>query len=98
MRNDKGQFAKGNSGKPKGSIHKLNEYKQALQDAITTNDIEAITEQLTKQAKGGCIASIKLLLEYTLGKPTQMVINQNYDHNPPTMNFNELIKSIRNEK
>ena len=96
MRNHKGQFTTGNPGKPKGSLNKQTEYKKALNEAITTNDIHDIVTQLKQKAKSGCIQSIKILLEYSIGKPTQMLINQNYDHSEtPPFDFNEAIRKLR---
>ena len=96
MRNHKGQFTAGNPGKPKGSLNKQTEYKNALNEAITTDDIHDIVKQLKQKAKSGCIQSIKILLEYSVGKAVQMVINQNYDRTEtPPFDFNEAIRKLR---
>ena len=99
MRNHIGQFTTGNPGKPKGSLNKQTEYKNALNEAITIEDIHAIAAQLKQKAiDEGCIQSIKLLLEYSLGKPTQMLINQNYDHSESKpFDFNEVIRKLRED-
>ena len=84
------------NGRPKGSLNKQIEYKNALNEAISIEDIHDIVTQLKQKAKNGCIQSIKLLLEHVIGKPSQMIINQNYDHNAhEPVNFNELIKAVR---
>ena len=84
------------NGRPKGSLNKQTEYKKALNEAITTNDIYDIGKQLKGKAINGCIQSIKILLEYSIGKPTQMLINQNYDHSESKpFDFNETIKKLR---
>ena len=84
------------NGRPKGSLNKQTEYKNALNEAITTDDIHDIVTQLKQKAKSGCIQSIKILLEYSIGKPTQMLINQNYDHSESKpFDFNEAIRKLR---
>ena len=84
------------NGRPKGSLNKQTEYKKALNEAITTNDIHDIVTQLKQKAKSVCIQSIKILLEYSIGKPTQMLINQNYDHSESKpFDFNDVIKKLR---
>ena len=86
------------NGRPKGSLNKQIEYKNALNDAISIEDIHDIVTQLKQKAKSGCIQSIKLLLEYSLGKPTQMIINQNYDHSESKpFDFNEAIRKLRED-
>ena len=96
MRDEKGQFIQGNPGKPKGSLNKQSEYKNALNEAMSIEDIHDIVTELKQKAKDGCIQSIKLLLEYTLGKPSQMIINQNYDHSESKpFDFNEMIRKLR---
>ena len=86
------------NGRPKGSLNKQIEYKNALNEAISIEDIYDIVTQLIQKAKNGCIQSIKLLLEHAIGKPTQMLINQNYDHseNEP-FDFNHFIKKLRED-
>ena len=85
------------NGRPAGSLNKQSEYKNALNEAMSIEDIHDIVTQLKQKAiDEGCIQSIKLLLEYTLGKASVMVINQNYDHsNREPFNFNEMIRKLR---
>lgn len=88
------------NGRPKGSQNKMNDYKKALREAIDETDILNVVETLKHKAKHEqCLTSIKLLLEYSVGKPTAHQVNHNYDYsNGEGMNFNQLIKSIKNEK
>ena len=87
-------------GRPKGSLNKQTEYKNALNDAISIEDIQDIVAQLKQKAiDEGCIPSIKILLEYAIGKPTQMLINQNYDHSESKpFDFNEMIRKLRTDE
>ena len=87
------------NGRPKGSLNKQIEYKNALNEAISIEDIYDIVTQLKQKAKNGCIHSIKLLLEHLIGKPTQMLINQHYDHSESKpFDFNEMIRKLRGDE
>ena len=97
MRNDKGQFIQGNPGKPPGAKHNSTLLKETLVASVSDNDIIDLVDKLKQKAiNEGCIQSIKLLFEYTLGKPSQMIINQNYEHNAQEpVSFNDIIKAVR---
>ena len=91
MRNDRGQFTKGNSGRPRGSYNKASNYRRALQEAMDENDILDLIETLKYKAKEEKdLNSIKTLLEYTLGKPTQMIFSKSLDQNNSLLDLYSL--------
>ena len=66
-----------------------NEYKEALKEAATVDDVVDVIVKLKEVAGTGDIPAIKLFLEYYIGKPKDSVdITSNGD----TLNFKELIK------
>ena len=97
MRNDKGQFIQGNSGKPPGAKHNSTLLKETLINSVSeSNIIDMINTLKSKAINEGCLQSIKMIFEYTLGKPSQMIINQNYEHNAQEpVSFNDIIKAVR---
>ena len=62
-----GHFKPGNSGRPKGSINK---FRKAIREAVTETDIQDLISVLIRKGKQGNIQAVKLVLEYTAGKPT----------------------------
>lgn len=70
------------NGRPKGAKNSMTKLKETLVSSVSENDIIDLVDKLKQKAiDEGCIQSIKLLLEHAIGKPSQMIINQNYDHN-----------------
>ena len=80
----------GHSTKAKKPIdRRKNEYKEALKEAATVDDVVDVIVKLKEVAGTGDIPAIKLFLEYYIGKPKDSVdITSNGD----TLNFKELIK------
>jgi len=65
-----GRFAKGNKGGPGNPFaRQVAALRQTLLNRATTKDFEEIADELIKKAKTGDVAAIKLLFQYTLGKP-----------------------------
>jgi len=88
MRNERGQFIQGNSGKPKGSKHKLT--RRTLIELLNriTEDFDENYSSLTTNQK------IKLLTSF---KGFYVEERNKVEIQPSEgVNFNELIKSIRN--
>jgi hypothetical protein len=87
------------SGRPLGSTNKLTDHKRALREAISEEDITSIIDTLKHKAKHEkCLTSIRLILEYAIGKPTAHQVTHNYDHNERTgIDFNEVIRKLRGE-
>lgn len=100
MRNDKGQFSQGNTGKPIGARHNSTLLKETLLKSVSESDIvDMINTLKTKAINKGCLQSIKMIFEYTMGKPSQLLVNQNYEHNlQEPVNFNNLIQAVRNNR
>src|SRR5262245_21875085 len=72
-RDTNGRFAKGNAGGP-GNPHarKVAQLRAALLERVTVEDIHEMADQLIELALGGSLAAIKLVFQYTLGKPGPM--------------------------
>ena len=65
-----GRFAKGNKGGPGNPFaRQVAALRQTLLNRTTPKDFEEIADELIKKAKTGDVAAIKLLFQYTLGKP-----------------------------
>ena len=63
----------GHSTKSKGIDRRKNQYKNALDEACSVDDVVKVLHALKVEAFDGEIAAIKLFLEYYLGKPTQTI-------------------------
>ena len=70
-RQPNGRFAPGNPGGP-GNPHyrKVAEYKKAMLAFVTIEDLGRIITTMKKKAEEGDVAAARLILQYTLGKPT----------------------------
>ena len=69
-RDANGRFVKGNAGGPGNPFgRQVAALRQALLDAVTPEDIDAIALTLIEFAKGGDVQAAKLLLAYAIGKP-----------------------------
>jgi hypothetical protein len=65
-----GHFAKGNKGGPGNPFaRQVAALRQTLLNRATPKDFEEVADELIKKAKTGDVAAIKLLFQYTLGKP-----------------------------
>ena len=74
-------FSKGrHSTKAKGFDRRKNEYKKLLRESVTPEDFKRLLEVVKSKAFEGDIKAIQLLLDYTLGRPTQSIeIDQDQD-------------------
>ena len=69
-REPNGCFAKGNKGGPGNPFaRQVAALRQTLLNRTTQKDFEEVADELIKKAKTGDVAAIKLLFQYTLGKP-----------------------------
>jgi len=66
-----GRFARGwkGGGNPLGG--KVARLRAALLDAVKPSDLKAIAESLIQRARDGDTAATRVLLTYTLGRPTE---------------------------
>jgi hypothetical protein len=69
-RDGKGRFGKGNPGGP-GNPHskRIAQLRKLLLEQLGDDDLQVIAGKLIELAKEGELAAIKLLFQYTLGKP-----------------------------
>ncbi len=68
-RTPRGQFAKGNPGGPGNPYAKRVAWlREALLDAVTADDIQAVALALVARAKDGEMAAIRELLDRVIGK------------------------------
>jgi len=83
-RDGKGRFRAGNTGGP-GNLftRQTAQLRAALIQRVTIDDINVIADELILQARNGKLASIKLLFQYIIGKPTVAV-------NPDTLDVEEF--------
>ncbi len=69
-----GRFATGNSGGPGNPFaRKAAALRAALFNKVTAQDIEELAQQLLDRAKSGDLAAMKVLFNYTIGRPTAPV-------------------------
>jgi tagatose-1,6-bisphosphate aldolase len=69
---------KGHSTKAKGIDKRKNQYKDILDDALTTDDLTKVVKMLHNKAiKDEDVNAAKILMEYYLGKPTQTIEQKN---------------------
>src|SRR5262249_2956552 len=73
-RDQKGRFAKGNPGGPGNPFaREVAALRTLLVRRVTKGDIEAVADQLIKQAGEGNLVAIRLFLLYVLGRPAHAV-------------------------
>lgn len=70
---DKRKLNGGHSTKSSGLDRRKNQYKSALAEASTQEDVVNVIHSLKSKALTGDVFACKLYLEYYLGKPTQVL-------------------------
>ena len=89
-RDAKGRFGKGNRGGPGNPFTRQTaRLRQAALDAVSDDDIRDVIATLKEKAKAGDVAAIKLLLSYSVGKPTAAA-------DPDTLDQHELATMTKN--
>ena len=69
-----GRFAPGNPGGPGNPYaRQVAEYKKATLAVVSIERLKRILDAIAKKAEDGDVAAAKLILQYTLGKPTTSV-------------------------
>jgi len=69
-----GRFAKGNPGGPGNPFARaVASLRTRLLQHVTEGDVDAVADQLIRQARGGDLAAIRLFLLYVLGRPAAAV-------------------------
>jgi hypothetical protein len=69
-RDDRGRFTKGNkSGRGNPFARRVAAMRQALMDAVSDEDVAAISKKMVELARGGDVAAARLVLGYVIGKP-----------------------------
>ena len=73
-RDRNGRFTKGNPGGPGNPYaRRVAELRTALLETVGNDGLAEIVRGLVTAATGGDVAAAKLVLSYTLGKPTEAV-------------------------
>jgi hypothetical protein len=73
-RDAKGRFAAGNRGGPGNPFARhLAELRKELFDAAETDAVCDVARKMIERACSGDVAAAKLVLQYTLGRPAEMV-------------------------
>src|ERR1043166_1097125 len=89
-RDEKGRFQKGNRGGPGNPFTRQTaKLRQAALNAVSEEEIQEIIAVLKARAKQGDVAAIKLLLSYSVGKPTTAA-------DPDTLDQHEMRTIINN--
>lgn len=90
---DKRKNNGGHSTKAKGSDKRKNQYRDAVEQAASVEDVADVLKMLLSKAKTKQdVKAAQLFLEYTIGKPKQeMDINSSEGL---SINFVDLIKSF----
>jgi hypothetical protein len=90
QRGASGRFAAGNRGGPGNPFARQTaRLRQAMLDAVSPEDMQAVIGALKKKAADGDVAAAKLLLSYCIGKPTA-------PENPDTLDLHELTTIMAN--
>lgn len=90
---------KGHSTKAKGIDKRKNEYKKAVEEAISYEDVVSLLRKATMIAlsdKPDRLKAMQMIFDYTLGKAKES-IDLNADIKADVL-FSELVKSIREDK
>ena len=92
---DRRRYNGGNSTKSKGIDKRKNEYKSALNQAISMQDVIDVLTKLLNQAKNEDegIQAKKLLLEYCLGKPLDKIEVEQHGTNFQPVVINQVSKA-----
>jgi hypothetical protein len=96
---DKRKQNGGHSTKSKGVDKRKNEYKKAIENAITLDDVERALKkciQIGISDDKDRMQALKLLLEYTVGKPKETVELEGGEG--IGLSFNEMLALIRGDK
>ncbi len=73
-RDSRGRFTANNKGGPGNPFgRRTATLRQAMLDAVTGEDLQAIVRQLIQQAREGDVPAARLVFSYTLGKPDKAV-------------------------
>jgi hypothetical protein len=91
-RDGQGRFTAGNPGGPGNPFaRRMAQLRSVMLQCITDEDMQAITHALLLKARNGDLAAIKLMCQYSVGKPTEAV-------NPDTLDIEEYNQIYRPQK
>ncbi len=83
-RDSRGRFVAGNKGGPGNPFaRRTAALRQAMLDAVTPEDVQAIVRQMIQKAREGDVAAARLVLAYAVGKPDRAV-------DPDTLDVHEF--------
>lgn len=91
------RFAPGNKhGRGNPTAIRMNEHRQQFLDAIDAGTIPALAQRIQAGALSGDEFSVKVLLDYCLGKPAQAVELTGADGEPLGVNFAAVTTIVLN--
>jgi len=96
---DKRKENGGHSTKSKGVDKRKNEYKRAIENAISLDDVERALKkciQIYIRDDKDRMQALKLILEYTVGKPKETVELEGGEG--IGLSFNEMLALVRGDK
>lgn len=70
-----GRFTHGNKGGPGGARRRPNELRQAIEEAITPEHLQAIMRKATRLALEGNLTAMRLVLERTTGRAPEAPVD-----------------------
>lgn len=96
---DKGKFAKGNTlgiGRQTFAERRTKVLRQTILNAVSNEQMEQVTQSLVKLAIEGDVAAIRLLYEYTVGKPQAIEAEIETTETPGQLVINLVSPSSKN--
>jgi hypothetical protein len=90
-RNEHGHFGRGNKAAAgNGNARRMQEYRRQFLEAINPATIPALARKLQVDAIKGDYDALRILLDYTLGKPSQAVELSGPDGEALGVNFHQV--------
>jgi hypothetical protein len=79
-RDERGRFTRGNLGGPGNPFaRRVAVFRRAICQAVSEDNIRAVTGRLVQQARAGDVAAARVLLAYAVGRPADVVDPDNLD-------------------
>ncbi len=95
-RDRRGRFTQGNPGGPGNpQIRRLSEYRAAIAEAVSVDDLKAILVKLVEKAKAGDLLACREVLDRVLGKPAPTAAGEPVAVNlPPLRSAADVLSAV----